>query len=78
METYFSYFLTQTYVVSNQKNNLNLMVLLSTQNRRFNCWVRKGIIIATIMCFLDLLTLLNSPVYQEFNTLYMVVLGCFV
>ena len=31
-----SYFLTKTYVVGTQKNSLNEMVLLSTQNIRLN------------------------------------------
>ena len=31
-EKYFSYFSTKTYVVGTQKNRLNKMVLLSTQN----------------------------------------------
>ena len=37
----FTYFSTKTYVVGTQKNPLNEMVLLSTQNTHSNWWVRK-------------------------------------
>ena len=35
-ENYFSYFSTKTYVVDTQKNRLDEMVLLSTQNACLN------------------------------------------
>ena len=35
------FFSTKTYVVGTQKNHLNEMVLLSTQNIYLDCWVRK-------------------------------------
>ena len=37
----FSYFSTKTYVVGAQKNCLNETVLLSTQNKCLNLWLRK-------------------------------------
>ena len=40
-KNYFSYFLSETYVVGTQKNRLNETVLLSTQNTCLNRWVRK-------------------------------------
>ena len=40
-ENYFSYFLAKTYVVGTQKNCLHETVLLSTQNKCFNWWIRK-------------------------------------
>ena len=40
-ENYFSYFSTKTYVVGTQKNRLNETVLLSTQNKCLNWWIRK-------------------------------------
>ena len=40
-EKYISYFSTKTYVVGDQKNRLNEMVLLSTQNICYKLWVRK-------------------------------------
>ena len=36
-ENSFSYFSTKTYIVGTQKNHLNEMVLLSTQNICFSC-----------------------------------------
>ena len=41
LEGTFSYFSTKTYVVGTQKNRLNEMVLLSTQNICLDDWVRK-------------------------------------
>ena len=35
------YFSTKTYVVGTQKNRLNETVLLSTQNKCLNWWIRK-------------------------------------
>ena len=35
------YFTTKAYVVGNQKNRLNEMVLLSTQNISLKLWLRK-------------------------------------
>ena len=40
IENYY-YFSTKTYIVGTQKNRLNEMVLLSTQNLCFNWWIRK-------------------------------------
>ena len=36
----FSYFCTKTYVVGTQKNHLNETLLLSTQKKCFNLWLR--------------------------------------
>ena len=36
-----SYFSTKTYVVGTHKNRLNETVLMSTQNRCLNWWIRK-------------------------------------
>ena len=38
---WFSYFSIKTYVVGTQKNRLNETILLSTQNKCLNWWVRK-------------------------------------
>ena len=40
----FSYFSTKTYVVGSQKNCFNEAFLLSSQNIRLKCWVRKYLI----------------------------------
>ena len=40
-KTYFSYFWCKTYVVGTQKNHNDETVLLSTQNKRLNWWIRK-------------------------------------
>ena len=45
---YFSYFTTKIYVVGTQKNHLNKMVLLSTQNTIMFKQIDKKII--TILC----------------------------
>ena len=40
-KNYFSCFLTKTYVVGTQKNPLNAIVLLNTQNLCLNLWLNK-------------------------------------
>ena len=41
IEKYFFYFSNETYVVGAQKNWLNETVLLRTQNKCSNLWIRK-------------------------------------
>ena len=41
LNNYFPYFSTKAYVVGTQKNHLNEMVLLSTQNICLNLPIRK-------------------------------------
>ena len=43
LENYFLYFSSKTYVVCTQKNRLNETILLSTQIKCLNWWVRKSL-----------------------------------
>ena len=55
IKNHFSYFSTKTYVVGSQKNRLNEMILLSTQNILLDLLVRKQLqSSAQIFCMLML------------------------